>query len=684
MANKHWTKLPLVVAIAGAFVSPLSQAEESVTTDDVLVTAARVERELMDVNMSVSVITQKEIENNGAQTIADLLKDMPGVEVTTDGSQGSKRIMIRGEKTFSTLVMIDGQRITEQKSMSGTPILIDPSQVERIEVIKGPASVLYGSDALGGAINIITKKGNGKKAVEGTVTAGYNSSNDGGNASAQIFGTAGGWDYRIGASYEGGRDLKLAHGKAEGTDFETKSANAYLAYHVNDNHVFGASVDYFDLDFNSSSPDMTLDEFYVHVPEWKRLKVGAFDEIRYVNKYLSKIRTDVFYQKATKYMDNHVGAFMGPGKFMINDNAADNTLKQFGASIQADWTLTDKLYLITGYDLSYEKLDAESTSFTRGNMGRPINMDKYLFYRGNLLTQALYASADYNVTDTVTLNFGTRHTYVRTDMKQADGYSISSGKTSNIQQTTGKKTDGQFVFNAGVLWHPRNDLTLRAAWSQGFRVPLLQERYVDTTMGQTRTVRVGNPDLKPEKSNNFEIGARWVSGPATVDAAIFYNRVTDLITAKPINKKTSMMMNVAKSETIGMEFTGSYLLGNSGFEPHLAFALLHRTYKENGESTSKTGRPGFTATYGVKWAGDVNWGRARADLFARSSSSAEDSVNRYSGWTTLNLTGGFDFGPQNRYSINAGFYNILNKDYVTPFSFYEAGRYGEVKFVARF
>lgn len=580
--------------------------------------------------------------------------------------------------------MIDGQRITEQKSMSGTPILIDPSQVERIEVIKGPASVLYGSDALGGAINIITKKGNGKKAVEGTVTAGYNSSNDGGNASAQIFGTAGGWDYRIGASYEGGRDLKLAHGKAEGTDFETKSANAYLAYHVNDNHVFGASVDYFDLDFNSSSPDMTLDEFYVHVPEWKRLKVGAFDEIRYVNKYLSKIRTDVFYQKATKYMDNHVGAFMGPGKFMINDNAADNTLKQFGASIQADWTLTDKLYLITGYDLSYEKLDAESTSFTRGNMGRPINMDKYLFYRGNLLTQALYASADYNVTDTVTLNFGTRYTYVRTDMKQADGYSISSGKTSNIQQTTGKKTDGQFVFNAGVLWHPRNDLTLRAAWSQGFRVPLLQERYVDTTMGQTRTVRVGNPDLKPEKSNNFEIGARWVSGPATVDAAIFYNRVTDLITAKPINKKTSMMMNVAKSETIGMEFTGSYLLGNSGFEPHLAFALLHRTYKENGESTSKTGRPGFTATYGVKWAGDVNWGRARADLFARSSSSAEDSVNRYSGWTTLNLTGGFDFGPQNRYSINAGFYNILNKDYVTPFSFYEAGRYGEVKFVARF
>ena len=70
----------------------------------------------------------------------------------------AEALSIRGEDAFRTLVMIDGQKISEHKSMSGAPILIDPTEIERIEVIKGPASVLYGSDAIGGAVNIITKE----------------------------------------------------------------------------------------------------------------------------------------------------------------------------------------------------------------------------------------------------------------------------------------------------------------------------------------------------------------------------------------------------------------------------------------------------------------------------------------------------------------------------------------------
>ena len=193
--TKTFVKKPLILALA--LVSSVIQAQ-TLETDEVKVTATRVEKELLDVNMSVSIITSEQIAQSGAQIVADLLKDVPGVELSTDGSQGMKRIQIRGDNAFRTLIMIDGQRMTEQKSMSGTPILIDPSQIERIEVIKGPASVLYGADAIGGAVNIITKKG-GSKPFEGTVSVGGNSSNRGGSASAQLFGQVGDWHYRVGA-----------------------------------------------------------------------------------------------------------------------------------------------------------------------------------------------------------------------------------------------------------------------------------------------------------------------------------------------------------------------------------------------------------------------------------------------------------------------------------------------------
>lgn len=148
------------VAVLAAFSGLALQvhAQETVELDEVKVTAGRVEQELMDVNMSVSVITQEEIRHSKARNIGELLENVAGVRIMNDGSQGMKRVQIRGEDAFRTVVMIDGQRISEHKSMSGAPMLIDPSMVERIEVIKGPASVLYGSDAIGGAINIITKR----------------------------------------------------------------------------------------------------------------------------------------------------------------------------------------------------------------------------------------------------------------------------------------------------------------------------------------------------------------------------------------------------------------------------------------------------------------------------------------------------------------------------------------------
>lgn len=100
-----------VTAALAVGTTAQAQDADTVTTENVKVTASRVEQELMDVNMSVSVITAEDIAKSDARTVGDLLKDVPGVRINNDGGQGMKRIKVRGEDTFRTLVMIDGQKI---------------------------------------------------------------------------------------------------------------------------------------------------------------------------------------------------------------------------------------------------------------------------------------------------------------------------------------------------------------------------------------------------------------------------------------------------------------------------------------------------------------------------------------------------------------------------------------------
>ena len=117
--------LPLT-ALGLAAWCPAYAVEEPVKADDVYVTATRVEKELQDVPMSVSVMTSEDIKRSPARTIGELLQDVPGVEIRNSGGQGFKRVSIRGENPNRVLILIDGQKLVENKSMDGTPLLIDP------------------------------------------------------------------------------------------------------------------------------------------------------------------------------------------------------------------------------------------------------------------------------------------------------------------------------------------------------------------------------------------------------------------------------------------------------------------------------------------------------------------------------------------------------------------------------
>lgn len=703
---KTYTHNLLSAAVVAAITfSGAAIADEYQTLETTTVTAGRFEQDLMETPMSVSVITADDIAKSGAQSIGALIESMTGVRINNDGGQGIKRAKIRGEDAFRSLVMIDGQKISEQKSMSGSPILIDPAMVERIEVIKGPASVLYGSDAIGGAINIITKKG-GTKPVQGEVGAGMNTSNSGKSVNASVYGGVEGWKYRIGVAHEDGDNLKTPVGDMNHTKFNSTGANLFVSYDINEKATVGATLDHFDLDFMSGSAEPGYEPFYVDVPEWKRTKLGVFGELHDLTESLKKVRFDVFYQKNDKTMNNHVEVINSP---VVVDNYADNSLDQYGFSLQTNWSVSDSTFIVAGYEFNNDDLDAQSHVHTVGDTpamptmpSMHIDTEKQGFFKGAMTTHALFASAETNLVDTVTLSYGARYTYVKTDMDDIHGYKVYNPSNTTPQRPfnpdqelgkAGKQHDDRVVFNAGLVWHPVNDLALRANWAQGFRAPLLQERYIATSMGSTSTT-LGNPDLKTETSNNFEVGARWMSNSIMLDAAMFYSKAKNHIQALPISSSLSRYENVGEATTYGLELTGSYEIKSIGLEPYVNLTLMRRQFDYGNVETYKTATPAVIARYGFRWNGEANGLGLHADAYARTISKTEyqdpsatarsDSSYRLGGATTFNLTGGVTFGDQKQYGLDAGFYNIFDKAYREQTAIYEPGRYLAVKLNAKF
>ena len=644
-------------------------ADEIITADTIVVSANRDRQSIIDANESISVVSQDEVLLQGADTVADALQDAPSVLLVNDGTPGLKRVSIRGESAYRTLVMIDGQRITDQKTKSGAPLLINPFFIDQIEVIKGPAAVLYGSDAMGGAVNVITKKPSEDK-INTQLGLLYNGSDNAFSEYLNLSGTIEDFSYALGLVNTDAQDLYIAdREKIDNTSYRNQGINAYLAWQATDDLKLEYKSEYFDVDAHTaSSTDIPgYAEFKAHIPKWRRVKHSLGFELTEINDYVSSLKASVFMQQNDKDFNSSVTR-KGPFVSVLNEEDS------YGANLQAQFSLGKYFSLIAGYDGERSELKSDSSV---GIGTQDISLHDRDFSQ---TTHGLYALLSTKFNEKLTLNTAIRYNRVDTD---AGTSSFNGVKLPWFADKVNEKA----VLSAGLVYKPLENASWRLNWSQGYRVPNIQEMYLYTFTGE---LQVGNPNLKPETSDNYEIGFKYEGDLVTSDFAVFYSDADDYIETVeidifpnlPFHFRQFTYNNIASAKTYGADW--SLQLNFDSFEPYLDISFIKRKYDTGSIETYNTGVPAIKGRTGIRYYPDCSYGYLTLDFYARFASRVKQdnaggisyfADDEYGGWTTLNLGAEYLFGDNEEYRIYGALENILDKSYQTSSLIHEPGRF---------
>ncbi len=232
---------------SASFVAPavLAQQPQVAALDTVVVTANRTPEPLSTVLADISVVDRVQIERSGATGVADLLARLPGIEFTRNGGPGtSTSVFIRGAEARHTAVYIDGMRLDSQSVGGAVWEQIPLDQIERIEVLRGPAAAVYGSDAIAGVVQLFTKRGDGPPRPTASILGGSYGT---GQVDAGISGSTQGFDYALSGAYgqSDGFDATKpgAYGHNPDKDgWERSSVRGRVGYQINPEHRIEASV----------------------------------------------------------------------------------------------------------------------------------------------------------------------------------------------------------------------------------------------------------------------------------------------------------------------------------------------------------------------------------------------------------------------------------------------------------
>lgn len=674
-----------------------NESDEVKTGEAILVSAAKHEMEMADVPMSVAVVDGDNVNKSSAATVADLIDGVPGVQISSYGMPGFKQVSLRGETSSRVLVLVDGQKISEQKSMDGAPLLISAYDIERMEVIKGPASVLYGSEAIGGVVNVITKKGSPKEGVHGSAGVRVDSATDGVDQFYTITTTYDALQARISYSDEDHGNIESPNGEVENSDYRIQNTSALLTYTIDENTSLGARFEMFRGRTNAATgdPGMTMS-----LPRWDRDKVGLFFEKKDISETLLKFRVDGYFQKTDKDFLQGISQAMGPVGTVNIDADRRNKLYTYGLDAQADISFDDTQYLILGVQVSYDDLDSDELTSTLVKMHAmpfPIS-DKITNskYDASVLTAAIYAQNEWEFSEGWNLVLGARGTSVRNELEKSTITETNrqTGTTSQTLVPGTESNNANATFAASLVNTQVEDWTFRATVAQGYRYADINQLYIGSALAGTDTRP--NPELDPEQSINYELCARYDNGTLKADATVFYTDAQDYIGTEELGTNVYRYVNYDKAQTYGVEFSVSYdyeITKSSVLTPYFVGAYTRRRFEDASGSTYNTGLPALSGKLGVRGTladGNRNWWadfNIRANSDCKQYNALYDEMRETAGWTTFNVSLGVDITPERenpyfgKLSLAVGIdnisdtcYELVNNNQYHPGNVYQPGR----------
>lgn len=649
----------LVVSTVLLSVVRVSAQEIKRAGDEIVVTARGFSQAESKTPGSVGVITGDELSSRAPVSVTDAFKLVPGLARSSDGVWGGDAV-IRGLSRDSVVMNIDGCRVNTATDIGARFGLVNPLEIERVEILKGPISPLYGSGSLGGVVNIVTK-GSEKTDFQGWrvgLSGLYGSNPDGlngfGHASYSEGGTfvSASQSYRSHESYKDGDGVEVLNSQYE--DYGTRLRGRFV---VDENNL-DVNFQYYEgrdigIPGSGTAPlPAAADVTYESVV---RRMVSISDDLGSPGNTWRNSKIMVFMQDIERNVriDNYAASspLLSTYPSAKHETRGGRWINLFG---------TGQNMVTAGADVWRRSLK-DSKRIKNMKSGEAV-VDQPL-PETDFISSGAFLQDDFTGWRTFTISAGGR----------ADQIKVSN--EANPTWDAYENTESSAGANLGATWKATDKFNVKLVGANGYRSASIEERYQYLELGGGM-VKYGNPDLKPEKSRFVECGMNWFGDVVHWSLTGFMNDLTDLIGEEKVDDSTIRNQNISKAKIQGAEAELRWLIGGQ------FHVFVNGAWIDGKNSDTKEYLLGIQP---VTIVGGIQYGDQKDGLWVQADaqhSMKQDKtpvgVDEAPAWTTVDLRAGWVFIEKGKmHTVFAGIENVLDEAYRNYLTTYRGNFFNE-------